>query len=124
MNTSSSYVLSSVIGPDMATNITSFIPNPENESREMRDGFLFEHLDVCYDSYKDKEMEEIARIQKQMSGRNYDYETVLELREQIQDIHYEIDSISYWDLMKKYPRVSLKTMSPTSRSNPLYFTLR
>lgn len=109
MDINASYVLSYAIGQDVTSNIATFMQNPEDESRNTRDDALTEHLDACYEIYRANEMKEIARIHRDISRRCYDYDTVLELREQICDIHHEIETVSYEDLMKMYPRVKIHT---------------
>ena len=107
MDINASYVLSYTIGQDATSNIATFMRSPEDESRNTRDDALTEHLNTCYETYRAKEMKEIERIQRDISRRGYDYDTVLELREQICDIRYDIETVSYEDLMKMYPRIKI-----------------
>jgi hypothetical protein len=79
--------------------------NHDKEARDIRDENLTEHLDNCYEIYRQKELVKISQVQSSM--KKYDYETVLDLREQINDIYYDIENISYETIMKLYPRVIL-----------------
>ena len=107
MDIKESYVLSTVLGHDLSSVVSSFIHNPEEESRTIRDNARIWHLDNCYDKYRNKEIEEVLRMQRILSTRNCDYDTILDIREQINDIYYGIESITYVELMEIYPRMKL-----------------
>lgn len=88
----------------MVTNSSYYL---DDETRDLRDDALYVYLDLCYDIYRDKEMKQVAKLQSHISRGNCDYDTVLEIREQICDIYYDVETTSYLDIMKLYPRVKL-----------------
>ncbi len=85
----------------------TFVSSSLEDARSIHDEILIEHLDYCYEIYRQKQLNKITRIQSSL--KKYDYETVIELRECINDIYYDIETTSYEHIMKMYPRINLES---------------
>ena len=104
----SSYTFISVLGNDISNELSQYMESPKeelNSLREEKQKILYEFLDKCYENYEENGKKKIEKILSNISNRNYDYDTILELREDISEIYYDMQSISYIELMNHYPRV-------------------
>lgn len=106
MSVNSSYVLLSLIGHDVCTEIKKFEFEPISESRKMFNYQLGIHLDKCYHDYHKHSIESVAKLEKHKT--KYDFVTQCEIQEEIFDIYNNLQQIGDYDLMKKYPKIKLQ----------------
>lgn len=97
-----SYVLISLLGHDLVEEIRKFESEPVSESRNMYAYHLGIHLDECYDVFKKQCLKLITKLKKQKNY--YDFETKLEIQEEIIDIYFEMQHISLHNLMIRFPK--------------------
>lgn len=105
-----SYIFRNYLGNDISKKMETFLINPYKESRICRRNNLMDYLDIKYDVYANKLKAEIRILQKKIKSHNNDFDMVLDMREYIQDIGYELikNKYNYIILMEKFPKINLK----------------
>tara|TARA_Y100000389_G_scaffold204224_1_gene255670 strand:+ start:941 stop:1261 length:321 start_codon:yes stop_codon:yes gene_type:complete len=105
MDVNNSYIFKSVLNADVMKEIGYYFPNPYDEERENGDDRLYDYMDKKYEIYKSEKLQEISRLQK--FRYSVDLESVFDIYEDIQDLYYDINSVSYTELMRKFPKLEL-----------------
>lgn len=103
------YVLDSRFGNDVVNEIHNCTQHPYEESRTIRDNSLIEELDHVYYEYREDCEKRIQSLNRNI-GRHRDFEYKLEVQEMIADIYYDINNVSYEELMKFKPKIRVEDL--------------
>ena len=106
MTYNSAYVLDGVVGMDITQTVSSYFRHPIEETRLIRTNALYDVLDVIYKKYLQKSLDRVRYLKNNISYCR-DYDTVLDMREEIADIMYTTETITDIQLMAFYPKIKL-----------------
>ena len=110
------YVFETNFGSDIVHIITKFILNPFTDSRKVRYDAIYKELHIIYDSFVLHTKKEILRLYNiikknngNLPGRQSEHEEyILEIQEDIADLHYKMNTVSNRELMELKPRICSK----------------
>lgn len=109
------YVFENNFGSDIVYIITKFTQNPFTESRNVRYDAIYKELHIIYDSFVLHTKKEILRLYNIIKTPNEcrpvwkpEREYILEIQEDIADLHYEMNTMSNRELMELKPRICSK----------------
>ena len=109
----STYVLDKTVVPDVLTLINSFIPNPITECRDLRTIFYEIELEKIDNEYCKLCQKRINNLNYALQ-RAYNLEHSMEIREDIADQYYNMNTTNFNFLMAFKPRINRKEIYETA----------
>ena len=99
-----SYVFNQKVSCDIVGEINTYISNPNEEIRNMRNKLLEEEIRNIYTDYYNKCKERIKRTYRSIARCN-DLDAILDFQEMIADEVYKINNVTSNELMSFRPKI-------------------